>query len=213
MIQLTLNIVPLSDLCELCGKQVVELTRELLLQLHYECLWKLIRVGELSAEDSEDRLDQPSIPIGFLRTPTQLRKAIQKGGACSHDTTLPSKIRGIRNLTLTLLTRRNNLQEGQCGHFVLEPEDNGRAPSGIARCAKCLSQGVGGRSSRSQPFQTHADLGRTQSYSEYDCEPHASGVGSIVGKGQLGRCTISVESRTDEHPAGCTAVPGYTRSA
>lgn len=121
----------MSGLCELCRKQVVEITRELLLQLHYECLWKLIRVGELSAEDSEDRIDQPSIAVGFLRTPAQLGETIQKRRARSHNTTLPSKIRGIRNLTLTILSSNRNLKERQRGHFVLDPEDNGGAGEGI----------------------------------------------------------------------------------
>ena len=139
MVQFTLNIVPLSGLCELCGKQVVEITRELLLQLHYECLWKLIRVRELSTEDSEDRLDQPSIAVSFLRTPAQLREAIQKRGTRRNNTTLPSKIRGIRNLTLTILSSNRNLKERRCGHFVLDPEDNGGTGEGIRNGTQSLA--------------------------------------------------------------------------
>lgn len=139
MIQLTLNIVPLSDLCELCGKQVVELTRELLLQLHYECLWKLIRVGELSAEDSENRIDQTSITVGFLRTPAQLGECIQKRSTCRDHATLTSKIRGIRNLTLTILSSNRNLKERRCGHFVLDPEDNGGTGEGIGTRTQSLA--------------------------------------------------------------------------
>ena len=186
MVQFALNIVPLSDLRELCGKQVVEITCELLLQLHYECLWKLIRVGELSTEDSEDRVDQTSIPIGLLRTPTQLRKAIQKRSPCGYHTTLPRKIRGIRNLTLAILSRHCNLQEGHRGHFVLDPEDNGRADQGIADGSQSLSTGVGRRGSGHDACRSDSEVGGTQSDIESHCQSDAGRVCKEVGQGQPG---------------------------
>ncbi len=130
-VQFTGHVIPLSDLCELRGKQVVEATGELLLQLHYCCLGKLIRVRELSTENTEDRLNHARIAVCILRTPTQLGQCIQKGRTRGHDATLARELRGIRNLTLAVLSRNRNLKERQRGHFVLEPEDNGRAHSGI----------------------------------------------------------------------------------
>jgi hypothetical protein len=143
-VQFPRHIIPLSDLCELCGKQIVEATGERLLQLHYCCLGKLIRVRELRTENTEDRKNHARVPIGFLRTPTQLGQRVQKGRTCGHDTAKACKFRGIRNLTLAVLSRNRNLKERHRGHFVLEPEDNGRAHSGIPRSSTCVACQVGG---------------------------------------------------------------------
>lgn len=213
MIQFALNIIPLSHLCELCGKQVVETTRELLLQLHYCCLGKLIRVGELLAENAEDWLDYASVTIGFLRAPTQLGQRIQERSARGNHAAETCKIRGIRNLTLAVLSRNRNLEERQRGHFVLEPEDNGRAHSGIPRGSARVSSKAGGSGTGSESNQVGERSERAQPNTESNRQSNAVRVCQVDGKGQLGRCPKSTESRTDGHPAGCPAVPDDTGSA